>query len=67
MIGEVNAMQEEKTYRDLFTMLREEPAAKAYFENLPAPVRQQMSTRAFRVNSFESMRDYADNLTRGDG
>lgn len=57
--------QQPKTYRDMFTLMREEPEAKAFFENLPAPVRQQMSTRAFRVNSFESMRDYAENLTRG--
>lgn len=58
--------QNSKTYRDMFTLMREDPQAKAFFEELPAPVRQQMSTRAFRVNSFESMRDYADNLTRGD-
>ncbi len=58
--------QNSKTYRDMFTLMREDPQAKAFFEELPPTVRQQMSTRAFRVNSFESMRDYADNLTRGD-
>ncbi|MCH3971773.1 MAG: hypothetical protein LKE53_03230 [Oscillospiraceae bacterium] len=58
--------QQNKTYRDMFTLMREEPQAKAYFEELPPPVREQMSTRAFRVNSFESMRSYAENLTRGD-
>ncbi|ARP49950.1 MULTISPECIES: hypothetical protein [Caproicibacterium] len=55
-----------KTYRDMFTLMREEPQAKAYFENLPHTVREQMSTRAFRVNSFDSMQSYAENLTRGD-
>lgn len=55
-----------KTYRDMFTLMREDPEAKAYFENLPHPVREQMSTRPFNVNSFESMQSYAEKLTRGD-
>ncbi|HCC01458.1 MAG TPA: hypothetical protein DHW78_02280 [Ruminococcaceae bacterium] len=52
-----------RTYRDVFTLMREEPEARLYFEKLPATVREQMSTHAFRINSMNSMRSYAENLT----
>lgn len=53
-------------YPDLYAVLNNEPEAKQYFEKLPDYVREQISTRADGVNSFESLRDYADNLLRGD-
>ncbi|CAB1249980.1 MAG: YdeI/OmpD-associated family protein [Clostridiales bacterium] len=56
----------DKKYGNMFEMLKDNPEAKAYFDNLPPTVRQQISTRSFNVNSFESLRHYADNLTRGD-
>lgn len=56
--------QPTKAYRDLFTLMREEPAAKTYFEELPAEVKEEMSTHAFRVNSLQDMRTCADSFTR---
>lgn len=56
-----------KTYRDLFALLRDDPEAKRYFDTLPDYVRDQIGTRADGVNSFASLKDYAQNLTRGDG
>lgn len=54
-------------YPNLDELLRGEAAARQFFDKLPDYVREQIRTRADGVNSFESLRDYADNLTRGDG
>ena len=54
-------------YPNLDDLLRSEPEARQFFHKLPDYVREQIQTRADGVNSFESLRDYADNLTRGDG
>lgn len=54
-------------YPDLYALLRSEPAARRYFDTLPSYVRDQINTRATSVNSFASLKDYAQNLTRGDG
>ena len=53
-------------YPDLNTLLEQEPDAKHYFDTLPDYVRSQISTRPTHINSFESLKDYAQNLTRGD-
>ncbi len=53
-------------YSDLNTLLRSEPEAKRYFDTLPDYAREQISTRAGSVNSFASLKDYAQNLLRGD-
>lgn len=53
-------------YHDLHTLLRREPEAQQYFDTLPDYVRQQIYTRSQGVNSFQSLKDYAENLTRGD-
>lgn len=53
-------------YPDMYTLLDHEPAAKQYFDSLPDYVRDQISTRAKGVNSFASLKDYAENLLRGD-
>lgn len=53
-------------YSDLNALLRTEPEAKHYFETLPDYAREQISTRASNVNSFASLKDYAQNLLRGD-
>lgn len=53
-------------YCDLNSLLRSEPEAKHYFETLPDYAREQISTRANSVNSFASLKDYAENLLRGD-
>lgn len=53
-------------YSDLNTLLCSEPEAKHYFDTLPDYAREQISTRADSVNSFASLKDYAQNLLRGD-
>lgn len=53
-------------YPDMYALLAGEPEAQAYFDTLPSYVREQMETRAQGVNSLESLKDYAENLLRGD-
>lgn len=53
-------------YSDLHALLRSNREAKRYFDALPDYVREQIATRPEGVNSLESLRDYAENLTRGD-
>lgn len=52
---------------DLEALLREEPEARRYFDALPGYVREQISTRPYGIDSFARLKDYAENLTRGDG
>lgn len=54
-------------YPDLNALLQSEPDAKRYFNTLPDYVREHIMSRASNVNSFASLKDYAQNLTRGDG
>jgi len=53
-------------YRDMYELFQSEQEARQYFDKLPDYVRDQISTRAGGVNSFESLKDYAENLLRGD-
>lgn len=53
-------------YRDLISLIESDSDAKRYFETLPDYVRDQISQRAGNINSFASLKDYAQNLTRGD-
>ena len=53
-------------YTDMYALLADEPEAQAYFDTLPDYIREQMETRAQGVNSLESLKDYAENLLRGD-
>ena len=62
-IAEVKGM---KHYPDLYALMRNDAQAQHYFQSLPDYVREQMETRAGSVNSLESMKDYAENLLRGD-
>lgn len=65
--GQTNRGVIELTYQDLYALFEREPAAKRYFDALPGYVQDHICTRAGSVNSLESLRDYAENLTRGDG
>lgn len=56
----------EPKYESMYTMFEKDPAAKRYFDSLPDYVREQISTRADSVNSFSGLKDYAENLLRGD-
>ena len=53
-------------YSDLNTLLHSEPEAKHYFDTLPGYAREQIQTRSGSVNSFDSLKDYAENILRGD-
>lgn len=53
-------------YPDMYALFQKEPAAKQYFDSLPDYVQDQISTRPSGVNSFASLKDYAENLLRGD-
>ena len=53
-------------YSDMYEMFKSNLNAKQYFDKLPDYVRDQISTRSGNVNSFESLKDYAENLLRGD-
>ena len=53
-------------YSDLNALLRSEPEAKRYFDTLPDYARKQISTRSSSVNSFASLKDYAQTILRGD-
>ena len=54
-------------YESLAQLLQCDARARAYYNALPEYVREQIKSRAQSVNSFESLSDYADNLTRGEG
>ena len=50
----------------LYALMKDDPAAKHYFDSLPEHVRSAIAQRPGGVNSFESLCSYADNLTQGD-
>lgn len=51
-------------YHDMYELFQYDPKAKAYFDKLPDYMREQISTRADKVNSFASLMDYVENLAR---
>jgi hypothetical protein len=53
-------------YSGLNDLLRDSKEASAYFANLPAYVRDAIRKRADNINSFASLKTYANNLTQGD-
>ena len=53
-------------YSDLNTLLENMPEANQFYNSLPNYVKSQISTRPQSVNSLESLKDYAQNLLRGD-
>ncbi len=57
---------EPKKYSGLQKLLEQEEKARQYFDSLPDYVQEQISERPQGVNSYESLRHYGENLTRGD-
>ena len=53
-------------YDSLNTLLLSDKEANQYFYSLPSYVQDQIASRSSNVNSYESLRDYAENLLRGD-
>lgn len=56
----------DQKYNNLYQMIQQNSRADAYFNSLPDYVQNQIKTHAGGVNSLESLRDYAENLLRGD-
>ena len=55
-----------KKYPDLNALIEQDQAAGQYYASLPDYVREAIRSRGDGVNSFASLRDYAENLLRGD-
>lgn len=53
-------------FSGLDVLLRKDEAASRYYLSLPDYVRDQIGTRAGNIESLENLRDYAENLLRGD-
>lgn len=53
-------------FNSLYTLIEQDHEANRYFMSLPDYVKDQISQRAYNVNSLASLRDYAENLLRGD-
>lgn len=56
-----------KQYDGLGEMLKSDDAAFDYYTSLPQYVRSMIARRSQNVHSMEELRNYADNLLRGDG
>lgn len=55
-----------KKYSGLNELISQSNEARNYYDSLPDYVRESIAERGDNVNSFESLRDYAENLLRGD-
>ena len=57
---------ENGTCKDLETLLRRDVEASRLYLSLPGYVQDQIKQRGGNINSYESLKDYAENLLRGD-
>ncbi len=55
-----------KEYKDLHALLQQDREACRFYDSLPDYVQDSIRQRAESVRSVESLRDYAENLTRED-
>jgi hypothetical protein len=53
-------------YSGLDDLIQGDTQAQQYYNSLPELVRDQISQRSDSVNSLASLKDYAENLLRGD-
>lgn len=53
-------------YPDLNMLLQEDKESKQFYDKLPDYVKDQINQRPQNINSFSSLKDYAENLLRGD-
>lgn len=51
-------------FNDLGELLAGDAGARAFYKALPDTLKDQMAQRAQGINSFESLRDYVDNLVQ---
>lgn len=59
-------MNQKKHYSGLKQLMEQDRQASEYFHSLPDYVKEQIMTRESSVNSIQSLKDYAENLLRGD-
>lgn len=55
-----------KKYSGLDALISNDPEAAKTFASLPGYVKSALSQRKSHINSIESLKDYAENLLRGD-
>lgn len=55
-----------KKYSGLQELCKHDKNADRYFSELPDYVKSQISQRENNINSMDSLKDYAENLLRGD-
>lgn len=55
-----------KTYPNLKALLASESQAYDFFATLPQYVREHIADQSDGVNSFESLKSFADTFTQGD-
>lgn len=55
-----------KKYSGLDVLLDADRNAAGYFSSLPDYVKSSIAQRKSHINSIESLKDYAENLLRGD-
>ena len=55
-----------RKYSSLNDLLNDNQEASSYFFSLPAYVQEAIRQRANNINSFASLKTYANNLTQGD-
>lgn len=53
-------------YSGLDSLIQQNQDAAKYYASLPDYVKSSISQRQSHINSIESLRDYAENLLRGD-
>jgi len=53
-------------YDGLNSLIFQDADARQYYNELPEYVREMINSRGHNVNSFDSLKDYAENLLRGD-
>lgn len=53
-------------YSDMHDLIKRNRKARNYFLSLPDYVQEQIATRSENVNTFDSLKDYAQNLLRND-
>lgn len=57
----------EQKYENLGALLKNEPEVFDYYTGLPVYARSMIARRSENVHSYEELKNYADNLLRGDG
>lgn len=56
----------QQKHSSLTNLLNEDLLARNYFNKLPDYVKDHIKTREQNVNTFENLKDFAENLLRGD-